>query len=103
MELMKREFLTVTDDGDDICMTLDTAHKTVQEIGRKMAEIRSGLLMDGKGWEAFLKYYLDGNNPALLKDLNCKGDFSWEVHNDSFWRSRGQGALLCDQRRGRLY
>ena len=48
MELMKREFLTVTDDGDDICMTLDTSHKTVQEIGRKMAEIRSGLLMDGK-------------------------------------------------------
>jgi hypothetical protein len=74
MELMKRDFLTVTDDGDDICMTLDTAHKTVQEIGRKMAEIRSGLLMDGKGWEAFLKYYLDGNNPALLKDLNWSSD-----------------------------
>ena len=26
MELMKRDFLTVTDDGDDICMTLDTVH-----------------------------------------------------------------------------
>ncbi|MBR3339734.1 MAG: hypothetical protein IKG19_06790 [Lachnospiraceae bacterium] len=52
MELMKRDFLTVTDDGDDICMTLDTAHKTVQEIGRKMAEsyFRS---MSNKEYAAF--------------------------------------------------
>ena len=76
MELMKRDFLTVTDDGENICMSLDTAHEDVQKVGKKMAEIRTGLKMDGKGWEAFLKYYLDANNPALLKDLiwNSEGD-----------------------------
>jgi hypothetical protein len=76
MELMKRDFLTVTDEGENICMSLDTAHEDVQKVGKKMAEIRTGLKMDGKGWEAFLKYYLDANNPALLKDLiwNSEGD-----------------------------
>lgn len=29
MELMKREFLTVTDDGENICMSLDTTHEDV--------------------------------------------------------------------------
>jgi hypothetical protein len=52
MELMKRDFLTVTDDGENICMSLDTAHEDVQKVGKKMAEIRTGLKMDGKGWEA---------------------------------------------------
>lgn len=76
MELMKRDFLTVTDDVENICMSLDTVHEDVQKVGKKMAEIRTGLKMDGKGWEAFLKYYLDANNPALLKDLiwNSEGD-----------------------------
>ena len=76
MELMKRDFLTVTDDGENICMSLDTTHEDAQKVGKKMAEIRTGLKMDGKGWEAFLKYYLDANNPALLKDLiwNSEGD-----------------------------
>ena len=76
MELMKRDFLTVIDDGENICMSLDTTHEDVQNVGKKMAEIRKGLKMDGKGWEAFLKYYLDANNPALLKDLiwNSEGD-----------------------------
>lgn len=69
MELMKRDFLTITDDGENICMHLETAHETVQEVGRKMSEIRTGLRMDAKGWEAFLRYYLDANNPSLLKDL----------------------------------
>ena len=72
MELLKRDYLTVTDDGENICMELDTTHDAVQEVARKMSEIRPGLKMDGKGWEAFLKYYLDGNNPALLKDLSFK-------------------------------
>ena len=52
MELMKRDFLTVTDDGENICMSLDTTHEDVQNVGKKMAEIRTGLKMDGKGWEA---------------------------------------------------
>lgn len=29
MELMKREFLTVTDDGENICMSLDTTNEDV--------------------------------------------------------------------------
>ena len=76
MELMKRDFLTITDDGENICMSLDTTHEDVQKVGKKMAAIRTGLKMDGKGWEAFLKYYLDANNPALLKDLilNSEGN-----------------------------
>ena len=76
MELLKRDYLTITDDGENICMELDTTHDAVQEVARKMSEIRPGLRMDGKGWEAFLKYYLDGNNPALLKDLtfDSEGD-----------------------------
>ena len=48
MELMKRDFLTVTDDGENICMSLDTAHEDVQKVGKKMAEIRTGIKMDGK-------------------------------------------------------
>jgi len=52
MELLKRDFLTVTDDGENICMSLDTTHEDVQNVGKKMAEIRTGLKMDGKGWEA---------------------------------------------------
>ena len=93
MELMKRDFLTVTDDGENICMSLDTAHEDVQDIGKKMAEIRTGLKMDGKGWEAFLKYYLDANNPALLKDLiwNSEGDDlkAYYKKTSAFTRAKG--------------
>ncbi len=93
MELMKRDFLTVTDDGENICISLDTAHEDVQKVGKKMAEIRTGLKMDGKGWEAFLKYYLDANNPALLKDLiwNSEGDDlkAYYKKTSAFTRAKG--------------
>ena len=93
MELMKRDFLTVTDDGENICMSLDTTHEDVQNVGKKMAEIRTGLKMDGKGWEAFLKYYLDANNPALLKDLiwNSEGDDlkAYYKKTSAFTRAKG--------------
>ena len=93
MELMKRDFLTVTDDGENICMSLDTTHEDVQDVGRKMAEIRTGLKMDGKGWEAFLKYYLDANNPAFLKDLiwNSEGDNlrAYYKKTSAFTRAKG--------------
>ena len=93
MELMKRDFLTVTDDGENICMSLDTAHEDVQKVGKKMAEIRTGLKMDGKGWEAFLKYYLDANNPALLKELiwNSEGDNlkAYYKKTSAFTRAKG--------------
>ncbi len=93
MEVMKRDFLTVTDDGENICMSLDTAHEDVQKVGKKMAEIRTGLKMDGKGWEAFLKYYLDANNPALLKDLiwNSEGDDlkAYYKKTSAFTRAKG--------------
>ena len=93
MELMKRDFLTVTDDGENICMSLDTTHEEVQDIGKKMAEIRTGLKMDGKGWEAFLKYYLVANNPALLKDLiwNSEGDNlkAYYKKTSAFTRAKG--------------
>ena len=93
MELMKRDFLTVTDDGENICMSLDTAHEDVQKVGKKMAEIRTGLKMDGKGWEAFLKYYLDANNPAILKDLiwNSEGDDlkAYYKKTSAFTRAKG--------------
>ena len=93
MELMKRDFLTVTDDGENICMSLDTTHEDVQKVGKKMAEIRTGLKMDGKGWEAFLKYYLDANNPALLKDLiwNSEGDDlkAYYKKTSAFTRAKG--------------
>ena len=93
MELMKRDFLTVTDDGENICMSLDTAHEDVQKVGKKMAEIRTGLKMDGEGWEAFLKYYLDANNPALLKDLiwNSEGDNlrAYYKKTSAFTRAKG--------------
>ena len=69
MELLKRDYLTVTDEGDTICMTLDTSHDEVRKLGQKMSEIRPGLRMDGKDWEAFLQYYFEANNPSLLKDL----------------------------------
>ena len=93
MKLMKRDFLTVTDDGENICMSLDTAHEDVQKVGKKMAEIRTGLKMDGKGWEAFLKYYLDANNPALLKDLiwNSEGNDlkAYYKKTSAFTRAKG--------------
>jgi hypothetical protein len=93
MELMKRDFLTVTDDGENICMSLDTTHEDVQNVGKKMAAIRTGLKMDGKGWEAFLKYYLDANNPALLKDLiwNSEGDDlkAYYKKTSAFTRAKG--------------
>ena len=93
MELMKRDFLTVTDDGENICMCLDTTHEDVQNVGKKMAEIRTGLKMDGKGWEAFLKYYLDANNPALLKDLiwNSEGEDlkAYYKKTSAFTRAKG--------------
>ena len=93
MELMKRDFLTVTDDGENICMSLDTVHEDVQKVGKKMAAIRTGLKMDGKGWEAFLKYYLDANNPALLKDLiwNSEGNDlkAYYKKTSAFTRAKG--------------
>ena len=93
MELMKRDFLTITDDGENICMSLYTTHEDVQNVGKKMAAIRTGLKMDGKGWEAFLKYYLDANNPALLKDLiwNSEGDDlkAYYKKTSAFTRAKG--------------
>lgn len=93
MELMKRDFLTITDDGENICMHLDTAHEAVQEVGRKMSEIRTGLRMDAKGWEAFLRYYLDANNPSLLKDLmwDAAGDDlkAYDRKTSAFTRVKG--------------
>ena len=93
MELMKRDFLTITDDGENICMSLDTSHEDVQEVAKKMAAIRTGLKMDGKGWEAFLKYYLDANNPALLKDLiwNSEGNNlkAYYKKTSAFTRAKG--------------
>ena len=93
MELMKRDFLTVTDDGENICMSLDTTHEDVQKVGKKMAAIRTGLKMDGKGWEAFFKYYLDANNPALLKDLiwNSEGNDlkAYYKKTSAFTRAKG--------------
>ena len=93
MELMKRDFLTITDDGENICMSLDTSHEDVQEVAKKMAAIRTGRKMDGKGWEAFLKYYLDANNPALLKDLiwNSEGDDlkAYYKKTSAFTRAKG--------------
>ena len=93
MELMKRDFLTITDDGENICMSLDTSHEDVQEVAKKMAVIRTGLKMDGKGWEAFLKYYLDANNPALLKDLiwNSEGNDlkAYYKKTSAFTRAKG--------------
>ena len=93
MELMKRDFLTITDDGENICMSLDTTHEDVQKVGKKMAAIRTGLKMDGKGWEAFLKYYLDANNPALLKDLiwNSEGNDlkAYYKKTSAFTRAKG--------------
>ena len=93
IELLKRDFLTVTDDGENICMSLDTSHEDVQEVAKKMAEIRTGLKMDGKGWEAFLKYYLDANNPVLLKDLiwNSEGDDlkAYYKKTSAFTRAKG--------------
>ena len=96
MELMKRDFLTVTDDGENICMSLDTTHEDVQNVGKKMAEIRTGLKMDGKGWEAFLKYYLDANNPALLKDLvwNSEGDDLKAYYKKTSVFTRAKGISL---------
>ena len=93
MELMKRDFLTVTDDGENICMSLYTTHEDVQKVGKKMAAIRTALKMDGKGWEAFLKYYLDANNPALLKDLiwNSEGNDlkAYYKKTSAFTRAKG--------------
>ena len=93
MELMKRDFLTITDDGENICMSLDTTHEDVQKVGKKMAAIRTGFKMDGKGWEAFLKYYLDANNPALLKDLiwNSEGNDlkAYYKKTSAFTRAKG--------------
>lgn len=93
MELMKRDFLTITDDGENICMSLDTTHEDVQKVGKKMAAIRTWLKMDGKGWEAFLKYYLDANNPALLKDLiwNSEGNDlkAYYKKTSAFTRAKG--------------
>ena len=93
MELMKRDFLAVTDDGENIYMSLDTTHEDVKEVAKKMVAIRAGLKMDGKGWEAFLKYYLDANNPALLKDLiwNSEGDDlkAYYKKTSAFTRAKG--------------
>ena len=83
MELMKRDFLTITDDGESICMSLDTTHEDVQKVGKKMAAIRTGLL----------KYYLDANNPALLKDLiwNSEGNDlkAYYKKTSAFTRAKG--------------
>ena len=56
MILLKRDFLTITDEGDRVWMNLDTSGEAVKEVAEKMAGIRPDLTMDGKGWEAFLKY-----------------------------------------------
>lgn len=93
MELLKRDYLTITDDGENIRMDLDTTHEAVREVARKMSEIRPGLQMDGKGWEAFLRYYLDANNPALLKDLlfHSNGDICSASYKkmSAFTRAKG--------------
>ena len=93
MELLKRDYLTVTDEGDTIYMTLDTSHDEVRKLGQKMSEIRPGLRMDGKGWEAFLQYYFEANNPSLLKDLvfDSEGDICRASYKkiSAFTRAKG--------------
>lgn len=93
MELLKRDYLTITDEGETICMTLDTSHEEVRKVGQKMSEIRPGLRMDGRGWEAFLQYYLDANNPSLLKDLvfDAEGDICRASYKkiSAFTRAKG--------------
>ncbi len=93
MVLLEREFLTISDEGDRVWMRLDTSKEAVREVAAKMAEIRPGLVMDGKGWEAFLKYYLEGNNPTLLKDLvfESEGDLcvAWYKKISGFTKVKG--------------
>ena len=97
MELMKRDFLTVIDDGENICMSLDTTHEDVQNVGKKMAEIRTGLNMDGKGWEAFLKYYLDAKKAYYKKTsafTRAKGISLGKYVMTLFGEAEGKG-LYC--------
>ncbi|MBQ3974158.1 MAG: hypothetical protein II628_08325 [Lachnospiraceae bacterium] len=93
MILLERDFLTISDEGDRVWMNLDTSGEAVKEVAEKMAGIRPGLTMDGKGWEAFLKYYLEGNNPALLKDLvfASEGDMcrAWYKKISGFTKVKG--------------
>ncbi len=93
MVLLERDFLTVSDEGDKVWMTLDTSKEAVREVAAEMARIRPGLTMDGKGWEAFLSYYLEGNNPALLKDLvfASEGDLcrAWYKKISGFTKVKG--------------
>lgn len=93
MILLKRDFLTISDEGNRVWMNLDTSGEAVKEVAEKMAGIRPGLTMDGKGWEAFLKYYLDANNPALLKDLvfASEGDMcrAWYKKISGFTKVKG--------------
>ena len=72
MELMKRDFLTVTDDGENICMSLDTAHEDVQKVGKKMAEIRTGLKMDGK---YVMTLFGEAEGKGLYCVIRDEGDF----------------------------
>ncbi len=96
MDLLRREYLAITDEGDTILMTLDTAHGEVRAVAEKMAEIRPGLKMDGRGWEAFLKYYLDANNPSLLKDLTfeAEGDVLKGAYPKTSAFTRAKGVSL---------
>ncbi|MDO4805039.1 MAG: Imm51 family immunity protein [Lachnospiraceae bacterium] len=96
MELLKRDYLTLDDDGENICMLLDTSHEAVREVGQKMSEIRPGLEMDGKGWEAFLKYYLNAENPALLSDLrfDSEGDICKASYKKMSGFTRAKGVTL---------
>ena len=49
MELMKRDFLTITDEGENICMYLDTTHEAVRKSERKWQKSGQGLKWTEKG------------------------------------------------------
>ena len=72
MELMKRDFLTVTDDGENIYMSLDTTHEDVKEVAKKMASIRAGLKMDGK---YVMTLFGEAEGKGLYCVIRDEGDF----------------------------
>lgn len=76
MIIFDRGFLKVNESDDYITITLDTNDDTVKSVSNKLLDINDRLNMDGKGWEAFLKFYIEANNDTLLEGLE------WSSHDE---------------------
>ena len=68
------DFATKNEHDDQISVYFNIEADEVMAIGAKMEAINEEAYTNGYNWEAFLKYYLQANQPDLLDGLDTDSE-----------------------------